>query len=175
MGRKYVEVVSDIVFNTTAATRRRLVAGTTCGFSETSAINYQPRPCNVEEQRRPQLHRCRSLKCHTCASSNDSSYGKGNATPLREVKAPRFEDNRHMKVASLSALSTGHLYPQEIFLVLISVGSWVDPRTIVRPEGLCQWKIPMTPSGIEPATFRLVAQCLNQLRYHVPRLFDIFN
>jgi len=43
-----------------------------------------------------------------------------------------------MKVVSLQALLTGHLYPQEIFLVLIFIRECFDPSGTLRPEGLCQ-------------------------------------
>ena len=38
---------------------------------------------------------------------------------------------------------------------------------------LCQWKIPMTPAGIEPATFRFVAQHLNHCATAVPFIGSI--
>jgi hypothetical protein len=43
-----------------------------------------------------------------------------------------------------------------------------QPKAIVRPEGLGQWKIQVTASGIEPATFQPVAHSLNPMRQRVP-------
>ena len=49
--------------------------------------------------------------------------------------------------------------PQEIFLVLISVTLWVDLTARVRPKGLRQWRIPVTPTEKKSATFPVITQC----------------
>jgi hypothetical protein len=57
----------------------------------------------------------------------------------------------------LLALFADRPLPQGRFLVLISVRGCVVHKAIMRLGGLGQLKNPMTSSGIELATFRLVA------------------
>jgi hypothetical protein len=90
---------------------------------------------------------------------------------LWDVEAPTFSlDSRLTDGGEVVSLKPWlHLFPLERFLVLISVRGRVDPRAIVRLEGLGQLKNPTTWSGVEPTIFRLAAYCLNQLRYGVPQ------
>jgi hypothetical protein len=89
------------------------------------------------------LHACKSFP----TTGLDMHWG------FQGVEATEFLDSRNRKVVRLSALCTGLLYPEEGFVVLISVRCWVDPRATMRPEGLSHWNIPVTPSGIDPAAF----------------------
>jgi hypothetical protein len=67
----------------------------------------------------------------------------------------------------LSALGAGRTLLPGWSQVLIFLRGWVDLRAIVRLEGLGQLRNPVSSSGMEPASFRLVAYCLNQLHYRV--------
>ena len=105
-------------------------------------------------------HKVQPLKVVYCENHMKPTYTLLQAWtgPLgsRGLRIPEFL-GRHKKVARLST------YTPAEFIWLISVTRWVHLRAIGRLEGINQWEIPMTPSGIEPATFRLLGQCLNEL------------
>jgi hypothetical protein len=81
---------------------------------------------------------------------------KSKADPLQAWSGPegsrklRFPDFMTTAQDGGKVVSLTHQppLPQEIHLVIISVRGWIDPRAIVRTEGLCHRKMSMTPSGI---------------------------
>ena len=92
-----------------------------------------------------------------------------------KVKQSHYRPGEAQRVAggwgsqiSRQVVSPMHQPPLSLRIwYFISVRGRVNPRAAVQLEGLCQWRIPMTPLKIEPATFRLVVQCLNQLQQQV--------
>jgi len=70
--------------------------------------------------------------------------GKDKAAPLQAWSGPecsrklRFPDfmTTAQDVGKVVSLTRRSPLPREINLVFISVRGWVDPRAIVRPEGL---------------------------------------
>jgi hypothetical protein len=76
---------------------------------------------------------------------------------LWDVEAPTFSrQSAHRWQWGCQPYASAALYPPGRFLVFIFVRSWVDPRTIMRLEGLRHFKNPNS-SVLGPATFRLVA------------------
>ena len=122
-----------------------------CGWT----MSDTPFAFHTEVQSTPRL-RSRIGKIFFVNKVSQSRYRPGVTWTVPESLGSQISWQRHRMVVRLSALTTGRFYPQEIILVLISVRGWVETKAIVRPEGVCQWKIPMIQLGIEPAISRFV-------------------
>ena len=114
--------------------------------------------------------------CATAVPSSTCIYGKGKGKviPLqawsgpegsRKLRLPDFMTMAQDGGKVVSPTNRPPLLPGNT-LALIPVRGWVDSRAIVWSEG---FYVNEKKAGIEPATFRLVAQHLNHCATAVPR------
>jgi len=117
-----------------------------------------PPPKKTEESaiRLILLKRGCTVLCQQFAHTQKVKQSLDRPWGSHEVENLSFHDSRYMKVVRLSAPRTGGLYPPGNILLLISVRGWVDPRDYSAAGRIMS----VTPSGIEPATSQIVAQCL---------------
>jgi hypothetical protein len=97
---------------------------------------------------------------------------KGNAISLEAWTGP--EGSRRLRLLDFNTIGTRRWYsgqPYTPATVTLRKYSWYS----LWSKGMCQLKIPMTPSGIERANLRLVAKCLIQLRHRVHPSVDVLN
>jgi hypothetical protein len=112
---------------------------------------------------------CMIHTLHTCIFGRIMSVADVRLLDLK-LKQSLYRAGQTLRVAggwgsqisrqtgSLSALLTGSLFPQLTLEAESTSGPWWDRKH-------CYWK--MTPSGIETATFRLLAECFNELRHRI--------
>ena len=102
--------------------------------------------------------------------------GKSKSVPLQAWSGPegsrklRFPDfmKTSQDVGRLSALRTGRLYPRKCSWYSFLLEAESTPGPQCDRKDFMSMKNPLTPAGIEPATFRFVAQHFNHCATAVP-------